>query len=49
MNYKELREKLERNEPLTKEERTKIGKYIMRTEGMSKALEVLGLYSKNAD
>ncbi len=49
MNYKELRKKLEGDEPLTKEERTKLGKYIMRTEGFHKAIEVLGLYTKQAD
>jgi len=49
MNYKELREKLEKDEPLTKSQRIKLGKYIMRTEGYVKALEVLGLYKKQAD
>ena len=49
MNNKELREKLERDEPLTKEERIRLGKYIMRTEGFPKALELLGLYKKQAD
>ena len=49
MNYKELREKLEKDEPLTKAQRVKLGKYIMRTEGYVKALEVLGLYKKQAD
>jgi hypothetical protein len=49
MNYKELRKKLEMDEPLTKEERTKLGKYIIRTEGFVKALEILGMYKKQAD
>lgn len=49
MNYKELRKKLEADESLTKEERTKLGKYIIRTEGLSMALEVLGHYTKQAD
>ena len=49
MNYKELREKLEKDEPLTKEERTKLGKYIIRTEGYAKAIELLGLWKKQAD
>ena len=49
MNYKELRKKLESDETLTKEERTKLGKYIIRTEGLSIALQVLGHYKKQAD
>ncbi len=49
MNYKELRKKLENDEVLTKEERTKLGKYIIRTEGYAIALEVLGIYKKQAD
>ena len=49
MNYKKLRARLEADESLTNEERTKLGKYIIRTEGLSIALQVLGHYKKQAD